>query len=128
MAEQFLQGKAPDKAKAVCQAEDILALRKEAQAVNVKENILVYMEDIVKSTREESRYVLGASPRALLALLRASQARVYLQGRDFVKPDDVKAVAKQVLVHRLVLSAEYKMSRPNVQKILYKNVQLVCLF
>lgn len=118
MAELFLQGKTPDKAEAVCQAEDILALRKEVQAVTVKENVLTYMEDIVKSTREEPRYVLGASPRALLALLRASQARAFLQGRDFVKPDDVKAVAKQVLVHRLVLSAEARIQKADAEAIL----------
>ena len=118
MAELFLQGKTPDKAEAVCQAEDILALRKEVQAVTVKENVLAYMEDIVKSTREEPRYVLGASPRALLALLRASQARAFLQGRDFVKPDDVKAVAKQVLVHRLVLSAEARIQKEDAEAIL----------
>ena len=118
MAEQFLQGKTPDKTQAVCQAGDILTLRKEAQAVTVKENILAYMEDIVKATREEPRYVLGASPRALLALLRASQARAFLQGRDFVKPDDVKAVAKQVLVHRLVLSAEARIQKADAEAIL----------
>ena len=118
MAELFLQGKTPDKAEAVCQAEDILALRKEVQSVTVKENILAYMEDIVKSTREEPRYVLGASPRALLALLRASQARAFLQGRNFVKPDDVKAVAKQVLVHRLVLSAEARIQKADAEAIL----------
>jgi len=118
MAELFLQGKTPDKAEAVCQAKDILALRKEVQAVTVKENVLAYMEDIVKSTREEPRYVLGASPRALLALLRASQARAFLQGRDFVKPDDVKAVAKQVLVHRLVLSAEARIQKEDAEAIL----------
>jgi len=118
MAELFLQGKTPDKAEAVCQAKDILALRKEVQAVTVKENVLAYMEDIVKSTREEPRYVLGASPRALLALLRASQARAFLQGRDFVKPDDVKAVAKQVLVHRLVLSAEARIQKADAEAIL----------
>ena len=118
MAEQFLQGNTPDKAEAVCQAKDILTLRKEVQAVTVKENILAYMEDIVKATREEARYVLGASPIALLALLRASQARAFLQGRDFVKPDDVKAVAKQVLVHRLVLSAEARIQKADAEAIL----------
>lgn len=118
MAELFLQGKTPDKAEAVCQAEDILALRNEVQAVTVKENILAYMEDIVKATRQEPQYVLGASPRALLSLLRASQARAFLQGRDFVKPDDVKAVAKQVLVHRLVLSAEARIQKADAEAIL----------
>lgn len=118
MAELFLQGKTPDKTKAVCRAEDILAMRKETAEVTVMENVLGYMEDIVKATREEPRFVLGASPRALLALVRASQARAFLQGRDYVKPDDVKAVASQVLLHRLVLSSEARIQKADAEEIL----------
>ena len=118
MAELYLQEKTPDKTKAVCKAEDILALRDEIKAVTVKENILGYMEDIVKITREDARLLLGASPRALLSLLAASRARAFLQGRDFVKPDDVKAVAMQVLAHRLVLSAEARLQRASAEAIL----------
>ena len=118
MAELFLQEKTPDKTKAVCKAEDILALRDEIKAVTVKENILGYMEDIVKITREDARLLLGASPRALLSPLAASRARAFLQGRDFVKPDDVKAVAMQVLAHRLVLSAEARLQRASAEAIL----------
>lgn len=118
MAELFLQEKTPDKTKAVCKAEDILALRDEIKAVTVKENILGYMEDIVKITREDARLLLGASPRALLSLLAASRARAFLQGRDFVKPDDVKAVTMQVLAHRLVLSAEARLQRASAEAIL----------
>ncbi|MBO4988220.1 MAG: MoxR family ATPase [Lachnospiraceae bacterium] len=118
MAELFLQEKTSDKTKAVCKAEDILALRDEIKAVTVKENILGYMEDIVKITREDARLLLGASPRALLSLLAASRARAFLQGRDFVKPDDVKAVAMQVLAHRLVLSAEARLQRASAEAIL----------
>lgn len=118
MAELYLQEKTPDKTKAVCKAEDILALRDEIKAVTVKENILGYMEDIVKITREDARLLLGASPRALLSLLAASRARAFLQGRDFVKPDDVKAVAMQVLAHRLVLSAEARLQRASAEAVL----------
>ena len=118
MAELFLQEKTPDKTKAVCKAEDILALRDEIKAVTVKENVLGYMEDIIKITREDARLLLGASPRALLSLLSASRARAFLQGRDFVKPDDVKAVAMQVLAHRLVLSAEARLQRASAEAIL----------
>lgn len=118
MAALFLQGRTPDKAEAVCNAEDILAMREETAAVTVKENVLGYMEDIVKETRQEPRFVLGASPRALLALVRASQARAFLQGRDFVKPDDVKAVAKQVLLHRLVLSSEARIQKADAGEVL----------
>ena len=77
-----------------------------------------YIEDIIEQTRTEKRYVLGASPRALLALVRASQAKAYLQGREFVKPDDVKAVVRQVLSHRLVLTSEAKIQKEEVTDVL----------
>ncbi len=84
--------------------------------MSVKELVLEYMEDIVGMTRSEGRFALGASPRALLALMRASQAHAFMEQRDFVKPDDVKAVAMQVLLHRLVLASEAKIAgeKPDV--------------
>lgn len=118
MAEQFLQGRTPDRAQAVCNAGDVLAMRAEVSAVTVRETVLGYMENVVKATREEPRFVLGASPRALLALIRASQAKAFLQGRDYVKPDDVKAVVKQVLLHRLVLSSEARIQKADAGEVL----------
>ena len=93
-------------------------MRREISEVVVKEAVLGYIEDIVRATRQEERFVLGASPRAMLALLRASQARAFLQRRGFVKPDDVKDVAMQVLGHRLILSSEARMRKENREKIL----------
>lgn len=118
MAELFLQGKTPDKIQPVCSAEDILKLREEVKKVTVKENVLGYMEDIVTMTRQDDRIMLGASPRALLALVSASRACAYLQGRDYVKPDDVKAVAVQVLSHRMVLSPEARLHMAKEKQIL----------
>lgn len=118
MAAQFLSGQTPDKVAPVCKTEDILQIKAAVAAVTVKESVLGFMEDIVTSTREEERFVLGASPRALLALMCASQAKAFLQGRDYVKPDDVKAVAMQVLLHRLVLSSEARMQKTGAEGIL----------
>lgn len=118
MASQLLLGQTLDQVEAVCQAEDISAMRKEASDISVKESILGYIEDFIESTREEQRFVLGASPRAMLALVRASQARAFLQNRDYVKPDDVKAVAMQVISHRLSLSSEAKIRKEDKDKIL----------
>lgn len=118
MAANFLEGRTPDTAEAVCTAEDIMEIRKRVHSVTVKEAVLGYMEDIVTMTRRESRFVLGASPRALLALVRASQGRAFLQGRDFVKPDDVKAVAMQVLLHRLALSSEARIQKADAGNVL----------
>ncbi|MBR3834725.1 MAG: MoxR family ATPase [Lachnospiraceae bacterium] len=118
MMELFLEGNTSDKVKAVCKAEDILAIREEVKQVTVKDNILGYIEDIVEQTRNEIRYALGASPRALLALVRASQARAYMEERDFVKPDDVKAVVKQVLSHRLMLTSEARIQKEDAGDVL----------
>ena len=118
MAAQFIQGKTSDRVEAVCGAEDVTTMQKDVSGVTVKESILGYIEDIVCLTRQEERFVIGASPRAVLALVRASQARAFLKGRDYVKPDDVKAVAMPVLGHRLVLSSEAKIRREDKDKIL----------
>ncbi|MDE6639488.1 MAG: MoxR family ATPase [Acetatifactor sp.] len=118
MAAQALAGRTPDKTEAVCGTEDVLAIREAVCRVSVQEPLLGYMEDIITLTRQESRFVLGASPRAVLALMRASQGRAFLQRRDYVKPDDVKAVAMQVLLHRLVLSPEAKLQKADGAGIL----------
>ncbi len=119
MAACFLRGQTPDKVEPVCGAEDILKIRKAVAGVTVKESLLGYIEDLIALTREEKRFVLGASPRALLALMRASQGKAFLSGRDYVKPDDVKAVARHVLLHRLVLSSEARLQKADAAGILY---------
>ena len=118
MASQFLQGQTLSRVEAVCQTEDMIALREEVSGISVKESILGYIADLVEATRDEQRFVLGASPRAMLALVCASQAKAFLQNRDYVKPDDVKAVAMQVLGHRLSLSSEAKIRKEDKDKIL----------
>lgn len=118
MASQFLQGQTLSRVEAVCQTDDMIAMRKEVSNITVKESILGYIADLVEATREEPCFVLGASPRAMLALVCASQAKAFLQNRDYVKPDDVKAVAMQVLSHRLSLSSEAKIRKEDKDKIL----------
>lgn len=118
MAAQFLEGVTIHKLQPVCNAECIEEIKKTVAEIAVKETVLGYMEDIVELTRSENRFVVGLSPRAMLALVRASQAKAFLGGRDFVKPDDVKAVAMQVLLHRLVLSTEAKIAREDPSAIL----------
>ena len=118
MASQFLRGETTERVQAVCCAEDLQELQREAAGITVKESVLGYMEDIVCLTRQEKRFVIGASPRAMLAMVRASQARAFFRERDYVKPDDVKAVAMQVLGHRIALSAEARIRKEDKDKIL----------
>lgn len=119
MARRHLAHVTVDKIRPVCKAEDIIEICEEVSDIKVTEQVLAYMEDIVELTRKEERFVLGASPRALLALVRASQGKAFLQGRDYVKPDDVKAVAAYVLGHRLSLTSEARIRKENVSQILY---------
>lgn len=118
LALQVLEGKTPDTIQKVCRAEDLLKMREEVAAIRVNEMVLGYMEDLVAATRAEERFLLGASPRALLALLRASQANAYMKGRNYVRPDDVKEMAEPVLLHRLVLTSEAKLRKENPANIL----------
>jgi MoxR-like ATPase len=80
--------------------------RRLALAVHADEPLLAYVRKIVRETRRHDALLLGAGPRAGIALLSAAKARAALAGRDFLTPDDVKALAGPVLRHRLVLKAE----------------------
>jgi MoxR-like ATPase len=79
------------------------------EKVHIKEEIITYIARLTDSTRNNANLTLGASPRASLAILRASKAIAAMQGRDFVTPDDVKYVANPVLNHRIILTAEREM-------------------
>jgi len=86
--------------------EELLAMRDTVNRMHVDERIRRYITDIVRATRGESVFALGASPRAGVALLQAAKAEAWLSGRDFAIPDDVKALAFPVLRHRVVLTPE----------------------
>jgi len=72
------------------------------RAVHVDQNVIEYVVAIVHATRLSPDVALGASPRATIALTRCAQARAIAEGRDFVLPDDVKALAPAALAHRLI--------------------------
>ncbi|MCR5440653.1 MAG: MoxR family ATPase [Lachnospiraceae bacterium] len=110
LARNYIEGKTADKVKPVCSASEVLEMKKKVRDTIVSDNCLAYAREIIELTRSESRFILGASPRALLSLISASQAKAYLSGRDFVKPDDIKAVAVNVLIHRLVLTPESRIA------------------
>ncbi|MEO7295609.1 MAG: MoxR family ATPase [Candidatus Limnocylindria bacterium] len=82
------------------------ALRDATRAVTVSEEVEAYLVRIVRATRDHADLQLGASPRASVALYRAAQALALLEGRDFVLPDDVSALAGPVLTHRLIVDVD----------------------
>ena len=87
----------------VASTEEILAAQAAVREVKVGEAVSGYIVSIVNATRQSDKVRLGVSPRGSLALMRAAQANAAVEGRDFVKPDDVKAVAADVLSHRIIM-------------------------
>lgn len=120
MTKNMLDGKTIDTVESVITSEDVLKIREQVAKVTIKDEVICYARDIAEMTREEKRFVLGASPRAVLALVKASQAKAFLEGRDYVKPDDVKAAAPNILRHRLSLTSEAKIAKENKDEIIRK--------
>ncbi len=90
----------------VVDAADVMRLAAQARDVYVEDSLSRYVVALLRQTRSDPRLYLGASPRAGIALLRVAKARALADGRDYLVPDDVKAVAGPVLSHRLILGPE----------------------
>lgn len=95
-----------DDLEPVTDATGISSVIEAATSVFVEESVHRYVVDLVGQTRADARLYLGASPRAGIALLRVAKARALADGREYVMPDDAKAVAESVLAHRLILGPE----------------------
>jgi MoxR-like ATPase len=102
--------------------QTLVALQRAVEEVHVAESVGLYIVDLVGATRANPRVQVGASPRGSLALLKLSRCRAVLSGRDYVTPDDVKAVAVPALAHRLTLRPEVW-----VQQIRQDDVVSECL-
>jgi MoxR-like ATPase len=112
-------GVAPAEAQPVMTPEEALALQQLADRVHCEEDLLDYCVRLTAFTRQHPRITLGASPRASLGLLRAGKAHALLQGRSFLTPDDVQAVAEAVLAHRLILLPELE-DEPDARQALVR--------
>ena len=102
----------------VLNADEVVALRGLVDGVRVAAEVRAYVADITRSTREERMLALGASPRATVALFRASRAAAVLEGRDYVTPDDVKGIAPAVLRHRIMLAPELEVEGRTADDVL----------
>jgi MoxR-like ATPase len=96
------------KLQPIATVPEILSARQSVQSLTVQENILDYLLALIQRTRQHPDISLGASPRSSVAWLQASKAAAWLSGRDFVTPDDVKAMAPPLLRHRLILRPDYR--------------------
>ena len=95
-----------EKIESVTTVEEILAARQAVKKITVDEKLIDYLLGLIEKTRNHPDILLGASPRAAVLWLQASQARAWLTGRDYLIPDDLKSVAPALLRHRLILKPE----------------------
>ena len=110
---------------AVMTVDELLALQQAVQQIYIEDGVKGYIVDIARATREHSRVYLGVSPRASVALMKASQAYAFMQGRDFVKPDDVKYLAPFVFGHRLILVPEARYEGITPEQVIGQIIQQV---
>jgi MoxR-like ATPase len=113
--------------QSVISGEDIRALREQLIGITIREDIMGYLVDIVRATRQHESVLVGAGPRATQSLLHASRALAALTGRDFVTPDDIKAMAVPVLEHRLILRAEFEIEGLGIREVIEAILQQVAV-
>jgi MoxR-like ATPase len=102
-----IQSSPLDHLPAILNGDDIIDIQETVKRVSVDDAIVYYGLQIVEKTRRSEFLSLGVSPRGSLALLRASQALAYVEGRNYCLPDDVKQLAPPVLAHRLVVNNRF---------------------
>src|SRR5829696_8973865 len=102
---------------------EITAAIEEARSLFVEESLNRYVVAVLRHTRSSSRLALGASPRSGIALLRVAKARALAEGRDYVLPDDIKAIAAPVLAHRLILAPEARSAGLTAEEIVGEAIE-----
>ena len=123
LARRMLGDDAPEsvlmtQVKPAISSEDLLKARRVFQQVDVRDELIGYLVDLVGKTRTDERVLVGAGPRATQAMLLGARAMASLEGRDYVTPDDVKAIALPVLEHRLILRPEYEIEGVTVAEVI----------
>ncbi|HEX4124591.1 MAG TPA: MoxR family ATPase, partial [Tepidisphaeraceae bacterium] len=123
VAERVHRGNPPDRLdngsiSPVLNIQQLQALQGSLTAVRMEPAVVDYVVNLVRATREHESVLVGASPRGTIFLLTASKARALLHGRDYVTPDDVVAMLKPVLGHRMTLSAEAEVAGDTREEIL----------
>jgi MoxR-like ATPase len=111
LARRLKRGEDEIELRSVVDGPTLIAMQQALEQVHVSDSISAYIVDLVTATRDSKRLAVGASPRGSLALLKLARAKAALDGRDFVVPEDVKAIAIPALAHRLTLRPELWVQR-----------------
>ena len=116
-----------EKISPIATIKDILQARQEVQVIKVDEKIIDYLLTIIQKTRKHNDLMVGASPRSAIAWLQTSKANAWLSQRDYVIPDDVKAVAVPLFRHRLILRPEAQLDGVKVEGVISTLLQQVAV-
>lgn len=115
--ERFVTNDPLSELEGVCTAEDIVEARRVCESTEVSAPVLDYIASVCEATHTATDVILGVSPRGMLALMRACRAWALIEGRSFVTPDDVKALAVPVLAHRLTMRGVYGRTDASVKAV-----------
>ena len=115
------------KLSAVITTDDVAALQDKVKKVRAAENVKNYIVSIAEATRNDENIKLGVRPRGSIALFKAAKARAFIDGRDFITPDDVKNCAAIVLAHRIMLSPKGKASLGSAEAVIDAAVSRVAV-
>ena len=126
LARRLERGEDEVELHAVVDAATLVAMQQALEQVHVSDSIRGYIVDLVAATRSSKRLAVGASPRGSLALLKLSRAKAALAGRDFVVPEDVKAIAIPALAHRLTLRPELWVQRVRGEDVVAEALADAC--
>ena len=119
LTRRFLEGKTVDTIKSVITSDELLKIMDEVRNIRIADKVLQYAEEITGLTRQEKRFLRGVSSRAMIMMVQAARAHACLVGREFVTPDDIKAVAVSTLHHRVTLSYDAKIAGEDIDKVLH---------
>lgn len=119
LTRRFLEGKTVDTIKSVITSDELLKIMDEVRNIRIADKVLQYAEEITGLTRQEKRFQRGVSSRAMIMMVQAARAKAFLAGREFVTPDDIKAVAVSTLHHRITLSYDAKIAGEDIDKVLH---------
>ncbi|MCS7199231.1 MAG: MoxR family ATPase [Caldimicrobium sp.] len=108
--------------QALITPEEVLALQAKVREVQVSERVLDYLLDVVEKTRKHPLLLVGLSSRGALSLLAASKAKAFLQGRNYVVPEDIKELAPYVIPHRVIFREEYESQREHLLKEIFEEL------
>jgi MoxR-like ATPase len=131
LARRILANESPEQTLATDTVQPVIPMnslpevRQALTSVTVREELLAYIVEVVRTTRSHESVLVGAGPRATQALLQASRARAVLNGVDFVTPDDIKQVAESVLGHRIIVRPEFEIEGLTVTEVVERLLQSV---